>query len=344
MNRIPEPLTHPPCEPLHFLRMTGVFYCRSELTAPWGIALPAMGDCMMLHMVTSGECQLVVDGVPTCHLKEGDLALVPHGAGHLLLDDPETEPVPLFDLDRELISERYEILRCGGGGNGTGLMCAVVRFEHPAAFHLLDLLPRVIRVEVGTGSDDLFPGMMKMMAAEARTMRPGGETVITRLADILVIHVIRTWMTQDAAAQTGWLAALRDEKIGRAITMIHREPAKEWSVASLAHEVAMSRSAFAARFTELVGEPAMRYVTRWRMHLALLRLRETDDPLWETAEQLGYRSEAAFSRAFKRFFGISPGAARKREQGAILSYQGASATAGSALVNLEGVRTNAVSG
>jgi AraC-like DNA-binding protein len=152
---------------------------------------------------------------------------------------------------------------------------------------------------------------LRFMGAEAKQPKPGGETVITRLADILVIQAIRSWMERDPAAQTGWLGALSDKQIGRAITLVHRDPARAWTVASLASEVAMSRSAFAARFTELVGEPAMHYVARWRMHVAVSWLREEDTGLGDLAGRLGYQSEAAFSRAFKRYMGISPSDVRR---------------------------------
>ena len=135
--------------------------------------------------------------------------------------------------------------------------------------------------------------------------------MITRLGDILVIQAIRAWIESDPAAQTGWLGALQDPQIGRAISLIHRDPARDWTVASLADELAMSRSAFAARFTDLVGEPVMRYVARWRMHLAVATLKDEDATVGELADRLGYRSEAAFSRAFKRVMGASPGAFRR---------------------------------
>ena len=160
------------------------------------------------------------------------------------------------------------------------------------------------------------------MAAEARERRPGGETVITRLADVLVIHAIRGWIEQDSAAQSGWLAALRDRQIGRALTLIHRDPARPWTLGLLASEVAMSRSAFAARFSELVGLPAMQYVARWRMHLATTWLRDNDTGLGELASRFGYRSEAAFSRAFKRVVGMSPGAAGCRESVSVTGRPG----------------------
>jgi AraC-like DNA-binding protein len=153
---------------------------------------------------------------------------------------------------------------------------------------------------------------LRLMAAEARELRPGGEAVITRLADILVVQALRYWLESDPAAQSGWLGALQDKQIGRAIALIHREPARPWTVASLAHELAMSRSAFAARFTELVGEPVMQYIARWRMQLALSSLRDEGGTVGELANQLGYRSEAAFARAFKRVIGVPPGAIKRR--------------------------------
>jgi AraC-like DNA-binding protein len=235
--------------------------------------------------------------------------MVPHGEGHCLSSEPGVPALRLEEFDQEMVSERYCILRHGGGGTTTRLVCAEVRFDHPAARHLLELLPRVIHVEASSSPQmDWIQSTLKLMAAEATELRPGGETVITRLADI---QAIRSWIQEDPAAQTGWLGALQDKQMGRAIMLIHRYPARPWTVASLATEVAMSRSAFAARFTELVGEPAMHYLARWRMHMALTWLKEDGATLGELASRLGYQSEAAFSRAFKRFIGVSPGVVRR---------------------------------
>ena len=136
--------------------------------------------------------------------------------------------------------------------------------------------------------------------------------MITRLADILVIQAIRAWIAHDPSARSGWLGALRDPQIGRAIALVHRDPGRTWTLASLAGAVGMSRSAFSARFTELVGEPAMHYVARAKMHAATTWLKEERATLGELAGRLGYESEAAFSRAFKRLIGVAPGAARRR--------------------------------
>jgi len=312
MNVVLPPIADPLGEALHFLRMSGIFYCRSEFTAPWALALPPMKGFLMLHVVTSGRCWLEVDGAPTRLLQPGDLALVPHGAGHQMASEPGMPGAKLFEIHREQVSERYEILRLGGGGAPSTAVCGVFQFDHPAAHHLVTLLPRMIVVEAWNSPHmDWIQSTLRMMAAEARELRPGGETVITRLADILVIHAIRSWIAQDPAAQTGWLGALQDKQIGRVISLVHREPARPWTLESLAAEAAMSRSAFAARFTGLVGESAMHYVTRWRMQTALTWLREEGAPVGDLSRRLGYESEAAFSRAFKRYIGVSPGAARR---------------------------------
>lgn len=304
----------PPADPLgetlHVLRMNGAFYCRSELTAPWGLTLPPMPGYLWFHVVTSGRLWLETGDDEQAWIQPGELALLPHGDGHTLRSEPGAPAPGILDLQPELVSDRYEILRHGGGGAPTGLICGAVRFEHAAAGNLIEILPRTIRLEASTSPR--LEGMrstLRLLAAEAGELRPGGEAVVTRLGDILVIQAIRAWMETDPVAQKGWLGALQDPRIGRAISLIHRDPARNWTIASLAQELTMSRSAFAARFTGMVGEPVMSYVTRWRMQVAVAALKEEPaTTAGQLAERLGYRSEAAFSRAFKRVIGVSPAA------------------------------------
>jgi AraC-like DNA-binding protein len=304
----PDPLG----EALHFLRMAGAFYCRSELTARWGMTLPPMQGYLWFHVVTDGRALLEAGDEHGHWLQPGDLALVPHGEGHLLRSEPDVSAPGILELDLEHPSDRYEILRHGEGGAPTTLVCGAVRFDHPAARNLVGILPQTIVIEASdTPRASSMQSALRLMALEAREFRPGGEAVITRLADILVIQAIRAWIETAPAARTGWLGALQDPQIGRALALIHGHPARSWTVAGLAGELAMSRSAFAARFTDLVGEPAMQYVTRWRMQVAQAALADGGATVGELADRLGYRSEAAFARAFKRVIGVPPGAVRR---------------------------------
>jgi AraC-like DNA-binding protein len=292
--------------------MSGVFYCRTEATAPWALEMPAFAECLSFHVVTEGGCWLGVEGADPLYLRAGDLALVPHGRGHELSSELGLVPGGRVDqLPQQLISEHYSILRHGGGGAPCTLVCGVVSFSDPAAQQLIRLLPPIIHTDGSTAPSRTWIGdTLGLMAAEMGHLRPGGEAVTTRLADILVIQSIRAWMERDPASRTGWLGALQDGQIGQALVAVHRQPGRAWTVAAMAKEAAMSRSAFAARFTQLVGEPALQYVTRWRMNVAMARLKQGRTTVRELATHFGYASEAAFSRAFKRVIGVSPGRIR----------------------------------
>jgi AraC-like DNA-binding protein len=316
MNLDPWAPSDPLGDALHALRVTGAYYCRSELTAPWGISLPPMKGYMWFHVVTAGGSWLSADAADGVFLRPGDVALVPHGEGHALRSEPAASAPDILELPLERVTDRYEILRHGGPGTPTTLICAAIRLGHPAAHDLIAPMPRLIVVPAPDSlAAEGLHAALRLIAAEARARRPGGETVLTRLADVLVVEAIRAWLERDPGARTGWLGALRDPHIGRAISLVHRDPARAWTVESLAREVAMSRSAFAARFTDLVGEPPMAYVARWRMRVALGWLTDGDVTASEAAERLGYTSDAAFNRAFKRLVGVPPGSLRRRRAG-----------------------------
>lgn len=297
---------------LHLLRMEGTLYCLADLTAPWAINIPAMDQTMSFQIITAGQCWLMVEGEEPRLLTKGTLSLIPHGIAHRFGNTPRTPARDLFDLPVNKISERYEHMHFGGGGELTQGLQGIVRFDHVAAHRLIELLPRVIVVNDWEDSDsEWLQSTLRFITREARSLQPGGETVITRLADVLVIQAIRVWLNSAQEAQKGWLGALRDPKIGVALTLIHQQPEKAWSVATLAQRVGMSRSAFALRFSQQVGESVIQYLTTWRLQLAYGYLREGAPSLSETVARVGYQSEASFCRAFKRRFGESPGSLRK---------------------------------
>jgi len=298
-------------EALHALRLSGTFFCRSELSAPWGIDLPPMPDSLMFHIVTEGSAWITFANGERVHLETNDFALIPQGRGHAIVDAPETRPINLYDYERPLLSPRYEMLKIDGGGAPAGLICGVVSVKDPAAQRMVGLLPKMIPMQAATPGNEWLRGSVQLMMQEARSLGPGGDAVITRVSDILVVQAIRHWLNTDPNAQTGWLGALQDLQVGHALTLIHRDPTHPWTVETLAGAVGVSRSGLAARFADLVGQTPMTYLRQWRFEVARNWLRDTDQTLAEIAEQLGYESEASFSRAFKKATGQTPGSVRR---------------------------------
>jgi AraC-like DNA-binding protein len=298
-------------EVLRDLRLVQSFYCHSELTAPWGLGMPAE-DHAVFHFVADGEAWLTRPGADPVRLQVGDFLLVAPGVAHGVASAPDVPCRNVHELAFEVVAGRTMLLRHGGDGARTVLACGGVRFEDPAAHPLVGLMPEVLHIR-GTedGEAFLMRHMLAAMSSESLNPRPGGTTVMLRLADILVIHAIRWWIDRAASDASGWLEALRDPQIGRALVQIHRQPERDWTVAALAGSVHMSRSVFSDRFTALVGAPPLLYLTRWRMHLAARWLREDRTSLGEVATRLGYESEPSFSRAFKRHMGVPPGAVRR---------------------------------
>lgn len=308
---------------LHSLRMRSTFYCHAELTDPWALEMPAIADSISFHVVTAGTCWLRLTDEPPVQLSAGDLALVPHGQGHDLLGTADAARGPRVDLlPQHYVTEHYSVLRHGGHDGIDGrpesrtaqLICGVVSFDDLAARELLRTLPGMLLIGGDTVSvASSVRDTLRLMASELAHPQPGGEAVATRLADILVVQAIRSWIASDAEASSGWLRALHDERIGRVIEAVHANPGHEWNLERLAQLATMSRSSFSARFTDLVGEAPIAYLTRWRMSIAATRLREGDATAARLATELGYQSEAAFHRAFTRIVGRTPGSVRREK-------------------------------
>jgi AraC-like DNA-binding protein len=294
---------------LHDLRLESSFYARSELRAPWGLSFSAK-DGPSFHVIIIGQCWLRL-GTERILLEAGDLVLLPHGNEHQLADTPEGgEAIPLAELPSERIGQNAALLYHGSEGSPSLMICGGVCFAGPLAHPLLDLLPTLLLLQRDNleGEHDWLDSTLTMLGTEALSLRPGSIAIMTRLADILVLQTIRAWLEQDKERRPGWLGALDDPDIGSALALIHRRAEEPWSVDSLAKEVHLSRSVFSERFSRLVGISPMQYLTRWRMSLAGSWIREEHMSASEAAHRLGYSSEAAFSRAFKRHLQVSPGA------------------------------------
>ena len=296
---------------LHMLHLTGALYCRADAGAPWGVGMPALPGYLTLPVVLSGSCLLEV-GDETYPLAAGSAALLTRGQVHRMLSADGVESTPLFDIPADQISDRYERMSFGGDGPRTRIAYAALRTDDVLTRRLVAELPDVIVVD-GWDDDEAgaFASVLRLLAREATSLRPGGETMMTRLADVLVVQVIRWWLQNGRVPEEGWLAALGDRHIGRALASMHRDSSRPWTIAELADGANLSRSAFAERFTTLVGTPPMSYLTTWRLEQARSELVRTDQPIASVSAKVGYSSEAAFSRAFKRHHGLTPGEARR---------------------------------
>lgn len=305
-----DPLTNV----LQDLRLKSTFYSRSELRAPWGVAFPTQVG-PGFHIVLIGGCFLRLDS-HTIPLQAGDLVLLPRAVDHQLVSAPDESAISVRQFPLQRIGDNAALLTNGGNGDQSLLICGAVRFTGAIAHPLLELLPPVIRLHVDSNheegrEDGWLDSTLKLLGAEALSLRPGKAAMMTRLADILVLQMIRAWLEDDENRQRGWLSAFGDPEIGQAMALIHSRAEERWTVSSLAAEVHLSRSVFSERFSRRVGMSPIQYVTRWRMHLASNWMREDGLNVNQVAQRLGYSSAAAFSRAFKRILHILPGAVRR---------------------------------
>lgn len=290
-------------EVLRGLRITDTRYCRTELSVPWGLE---MEQCPIVtfHFVAHGRCLLTGVGADRW-LERGEFVVFPRGRGHRLLSAPGVPAVPVLPLPKEELGPHSSVLRQGGGGAGTLLLCGGASFR-PVGHPFVDLLPDVLPV---TPAGHLA-GVVPVLEKEAERPGTGSEAIVTRLFDVLVLDALRTWLETSPDARRGWLGALRDDRLGRVLMLMHRRPEAAWTVASFAAEVRMSRSLFARRFIETVGTAPMDYLTQVRMWHATVLMREQGLDPAQVATRVGYRSTAAFSRAYKRVTGNTPAIAK----------------------------------
>ncbi|GHO90408.1 AraC family transcriptional regulator [Reticulibacter mediterranei] len=295
---------------LHALELKGWLHSRMEMILPWRFDFLTSPDSIF-HLLSGGHGYLSVEGeAAPRRIGSGDVLLFPFGHAHSIGDEPSSPLTRTVHLAYSAHRE-YQVLPFEGEGPKMGILCGAFHFEHPNDYPFLQCLPKVIHIPGEQGRmAQSFAELVQMLARESGERLVGREVVLRRLTELLFIQVIRVWIEQQAETSTGWIAALRDQSISTALGLIHQSPDRGWKVEELAEAVALSRSAFSARFTRLVGEAPITYLTRWRMQRAK-RLLKNDVKIQTIAPLVGYESEVAFRQAFKREVGISPARYRK---------------------------------
>ena len=289
------------------LRVRGSMMANLRGSGTWGLKLPRTSRAT-LHVVTAGSCWVRVPNEAPRELLAGDLVLLPTGAAHTIASDPGAAMRTWASVAKEQSGNPAHECVVGGGGSSTHAICAGFTYDRDVAQPLLSLLPPMLFLSGQTTTDDSpVQATLRVLRHELNTRSSGSATVIDRLIDVLFVQVIRAWTRSEQSAGTSWLHALRDPLVARALAVMHARPATPWTIDALAREVSMSRATFTRRFTALVGEAPLAYLTRWRMDLAARQLRETNNAVSSIAHGVGYTSEFAFSRAFTRLRGVAPG-------------------------------------
>ncbi|MDF5754387.1 AraC family transcriptional regulator [Spongiactinospora sp. TRM90649] len=294
-----------------FMRCGRPTSARLSLRAPWGVWFHQIPGSAGFHVVLRGSCWLLrQDGEPM-PLSMGDVVFLPHGDSFGLADDPER---PLARSDCEAHSELFASADYGGTGVETVVLSCGYALDRDRTHPILGALPSVIHLPATLGGHQELRSAVELLGTEIDNPRLGSDTVVTSLLDMLQLYVLRAYFdTQGEPCElSGWAAALADPVIGRALDAIHRDPARRWTVESLGAHAGISRAGFARRFTGLVGQPPLAYLTWWRMSTAARMLRESDASVAEVAERVGYGSEFAFGNAFKRELGVPPGRYRRQ--------------------------------
>jgi AraC-like DNA-binding protein len=296
-------------------RLGGAVFARTAPRAPWGLAFDA-APMAGFHLVVRGSCYLKLESATDpVELHQGDLALVCHGSPHMISNPERARPVPFHQILARHVDPDADLV-FGGDGATTVLLCGGYHFAAGRSHPLRDILPPLIHVTTAaTSAGHDLALVAGLLTREAASRGIGTATLTNRLVDALFVYVLRAWLADQPAGSAGWLGALRDPVIGRALSLLHTEPGRPWLVEDIAHQVGMSRSGFAQRFQDLTGDTPGRYISRLRADRAAQLLRDTDDPILHIALEVGYASEQALSKAFARQYATAPGRYRRQHRG-----------------------------
>jgi AraC-like DNA-binding protein len=326
---------------LRVVRLSGAVFFTADFSSPWAIESPMpqmlasavipQAECVVLfHILVDGGCEVVCPNHPVTTMEAGDVVVFPRGDQHVMRSHPSASKTPLTSVFSPGKYDEPPQLSYGGGGRTSRFVCGYLNCDQRFS-PLVEALPTMLLVRsrddyaaidgidaggtrpttVPQGSGTWLGTTLKFTVNEARTGRPGNAAILGRLTELMFVEILREYMQRLPADQGGWLAGLNDPHVGKALRLMHADPARDWTVDDLAREVAVSRSVLAQRFTDLVGETPMRYLANWRMQIAKQMMRDGVHNIQEVATRVGYDSESAFNRAFKRATGSPPAAWRK---------------------------------
>jgi AraC-like DNA-binding protein len=312
-------------ETLRVVHLSGAIFINARFTAPWCYQSPSAstaapflepgaGRIVIFHLITEGECYVELGDEAPLRLTAGDAVLFPQGDAHRMASQPGLAPASGARLE-VVLARRPRQLAYGGGGPVTRLVCGYLACDARLAGMLLAGLAPLVRVNVrGSSAGIWLEASVRYALAEARSPRPGGAGVLAKLAEVLFIELLRLHMDEQGEGRTGWLAGVGDRVVGAALNALHQRPAHAWTLDELARTAHTSRSVLAERFQLLVGSSPIQYLTQWRMQLASSLLCRSNAPMARIAEEVGYQTDTAFSRAFRREFGAPPAAWRRNQR------------------------------
>lgn len=303
---------------LSTVKVASEIYMSVELSAPWGVSFPEQPERTLFYIVSRGSCYVHLQGMSPVPLMGGDVIMLPRANAHLMLDRPGSPVTPVEEVVTEGTTDEKGLFHYGGGGEKCSIIVGRFRFETRASLRILTIMPPLVhlRHELSHQSSGLAT-TLRLLSSEASSRQPGYEVVMNRLTTVLFVKILREFVAHEEHAgrpieeRAGLLQAIMDPDLSKALALMHRKPEHSWTVAELAERVGMSRTAFATRFKAKAGVGPLEYLTQWRIERACELLRSDRITLDEVAWQVGYESAAAFSKAFKRELGVTPGAFRK---------------------------------
>lgn len=311
-RRVDTQTDHPLDHLMKMLTMDGLYFTQCTLSKPWAISLPQMDNCVMFHLIVAGSANFSTDE-GTIKLNSQELIIYPKGSPHKISDGLSQSYTKLSDLPIKPVTPRFETLSFGGHGDVTKLFCGALVFQAPITRKLIEILPDYITITRKSTTRNMasIRSLFSLINEEVKNISIGSDATLSKLADLLVITSIREHLSNEAIYKKGLMLMLSDSRIFRSIELMHNNPEINWSLERLSKEVGMSRTSFIEKFRELIGTTPIDYLIEWRMSLAFSKLQMNSQSILSVALELGYKSEASFSRAFKKVIGKNPGDVRR---------------------------------